>query len=124
MLDDYSRVSEAEFQANILEFVRTLGLQAYHTHDSRRSQPGFPDLVIVGRKRVLFRELKTMSGVVSDDQKYWLSILHAAGADVAIWRPNLWPDVISRELRALGKLEVERPKSTYMKGLPTQRRRA
>lgn len=118
---DLGQITEAEFQANILDAVRTLGLQAYHTHDSRRSQKGFPDLVIVGATGVLFRELKTMTGKVTEEQKYWLSILHAAGADVAVWRPNLWPDVIMRDLRALGRLELLPPSKSSGMTIPKQR---
>jgi hypothetical protein len=114
-------ISEAEFQALVLDLVRTLGLQAYHTHDSRRSQPGFPDLVIVGRDGVLFRELKTMDGRVSVDQKYWIEILRAAGADVGIWRPSSWPDPITRELRALGRLTIQAPRKRPR--VPAQRSR-
>jgi hypothetical protein len=40
-------IREADFQATIVETARTLGWLIYHTHDSRRSSPGFPDLVLV-----------------------------------------------------------------------------
>lgn len=120
-MTDLEQISEAQFQSDILELVRTLGLAAYHTHDSRRSQPGFPDLVIVGAEGVMFRELKTMTGKVSEEQKYWLSILHEAGEDVAVWRPNLWPDVITRDLRALGRLTVAKPMRPQNFRIPKQR---
>ena len=118
---EFDHLSEGEFQSSILDLVRALGLQAYHTHDSRRSQKGFPDLVIVGSNGVLYRELKTMTGVVTEEQKYWLSILQAAGADVAIWRPNLWPEPITRDLRALGSITV--PKPPYRRARLIQRAR-
>lgn len=102
-------ISEGQFQALVVDAARQLGLAVYHTHDSRRSEPGFPDLVIVGKRGVMYRELKTAKGVLSMDQKYWLAILHAAGADAGVWRPGLWPAAITHELKVLGGLEIARP---------------
>lgn len=92
---------ERDFQAAVLDMARTLGCVAYHTHDSRRSEPGFPDLVIVGHRGVLFRELKTEKGRLSAAQNDWISRLARAGADVAVWRPSDWPHAIHDQLRAV-----------------------
>ncbi|WP_142133358.1 VRR-NUC domain-containing protein [Arthrobacter sp. SLBN-83] len=83
-------MSEKEFQGIVMELASLHGYElAYHTHDSRRSAPGFPDLVLVSpkRARVLFRELKTDVGRVSPDQRKWVDGLTAAGADAGVWRP-------------------------------------
>lgn len=88
------KMSEAQYQQRILEYCDFLGLLVFHDNDSRRNRAGFPDLVIVGRRRVLFRELKTDTGKLRDDQKTWLSRLVAAGADVGVWRPRDWPQVV------------------------------
>ena len=45
---------------------------AYHTHDSRRSAKGFPDLVLAKNGVVLIVELKTDTGVATPDQVAWL----------------------------------------------------
>lgn len=42
-----TRISEKEFQAQVLDLARLTGWLCYHPHDSRRSAPGFPDLVLV-----------------------------------------------------------------------------
>ena len=84
-------MSEKDFQAGVLKLARFHGFQLrYHTHDSRRSAPGFPDLVLVNTRtgRVLFRELKTNKGRVSPDQQAWLDGLTACGMDAGVWRPN------------------------------------
>lgn len=96
-------MSEAELQTNILDLCRVLGLLAYHTHDARRSQPGFPDLVIVGPGGVLFRELKAAKGRCTPVQLVWLDALDAAGADASVWFPGDWPDQIRHELAAIRK---------------------
>ena len=57
-----SAMSEDELDDVIREACRVRGLLAYHTHDSRRSEPGFPDWVIVGPGGVIFRECKGYDG--------------------------------------------------------------
>lgn len=104
--DEYARrvageMSESTLQARVIAHARTLGWLVYHTHDSRRSQPGFPDLVLVHEKqeRVLYRELKTQRGRVRPEQTAWLRALTRAGQDAAVWRPtDLLSDTIHHQL--------------------------
>jgi hypothetical protein len=79
-------LSERAWQGQVLQLAALYRWTAYHTFDSRRSQPGFPDLVLC-RDRVLFRELKTDRGRLTGDQERWLEALRAAGADACVWRP-------------------------------------
>lgn len=46
---------------------------------------GFPDLVLVGRDQVLFRELKSGRGRLTVDQEAWLELLARNGADAGVW---------------------------------------
>jgi hypothetical protein len=89
-LDD----TEADFQARIIKTAQAAGWLVYHTHDSRRSQRGFPDLVLVHAARglVLFRELKTEKGTLRPAQRDWIHDLTQAGQDAAVWRPRQWFD--------------------------------
>lgn len=82
-------MSEADLQQQVLQLAEVLGWRAYHTHDSRRSQPGFPDLVLVhaGRRRLLFAELKRAKGRATREQLAWLHDLSETGAETYIWRP-------------------------------------
>ena len=81
-------LSEKEWQAQLIELARQTGwTRIYHTHDSRRSAHGFPDLVLV-RDRCVFAELKSESGKLSAAQQDWLDALAAAGAEVYCWRPS------------------------------------
>lgn len=61
----------------------------YHTHDSRRSDPGWPDDVYGHpvQRRVVFAELKRETGIVSAAQRRWLLLLSAAGHETALWYP-------------------------------------
>jgi len=81
-------MTEKQFQTAIVEYAKKQGWLIYHTYDSRRSEPGFPDLVMVRRNKVLFRELKTEKGRLTEPQKVWAAKLKKAGADYAVWRPS------------------------------------
>lgn len=101
-----SAMTEAQLQAAVVASAKRRGWLVYHTHDSRRSEAGYPDLHLIhpGAKRSLFRELKRGNGRVSDAQQTWLDALTAAGCDAAVWRPIHWFDgTIDHEL------DVSRP---------------
>lgn len=90
------RESEAGFQVAVINMAMYSGWKVYHTYDSRRSVPGYPDLTLV-RDRILFRELKLDKGRLTVDQEEWIERLNAAGGDAGVWRPADW-DAIEREL--------------------------
>ena len=87
-----ANMTEAQLQAVIVAAAIRRGYLIYHTHDSRRSQPGYPDLHLIHAEKgiSLFRELKRKTGTLSKDQRTWLSALTAAGQDAAVWRPIDW----------------------------------
>ena len=85
-------MTERELQAAVERIADLTGWQYYHTHDSRRSAPGFPDLVLARGKRVIFAELKSAGGRLSITQKEWLDTLEHTPAEVYVWRPKDWPD--------------------------------
>lgn len=97
-------MTEKTFQAAILGAARRHGWLVYHTHDSRRSQPGYPDLHLVHptAHRSLMRELKTQKGRLTTDQQTWLTVLRAAGVDADVWRPAQWFDGTIDETLATG----------------------
>lgn len=67
----------------------------YHTWDSRKSSAGFPDLVMVNTRItiVIYAELKTETGEVSEHQALWLNVLADADQLVYLWRPSDQPDI-------------------------------
>ena len=84
-------ILEKDWQKQVRLLADQLGYRrAYHTFDSRRSDTGFPDLVLVSpkRQRIIFLELKRETGKVSDRQAEWVRDLHAAGAEVYVARPR------------------------------------
>lgn len=73
--------------------ARTLGwTMAYHVLRSKGSEPGFPDWVLA-RERVIFLELKTELGKVSDAQRGWLRALLDGGAEAYLVRPSDLEDI-------------------------------
>ncbi len=85
--------SEKEFQSDVLRFAKRNGWLAYHTHDSRKSAKGFPDLVLV-RERLLFAELKTSTGKTTPEQDKWIEAIRLSGAAAHVWKPENWPEIV------------------------------
>ncbi len=89
-------MSEEELQVSVLELARWRGWLCYHTYDSRRSEPGFPDLVMVRAGKAVYAELKSDTGPITKDQKRWRERLERhvefAGPYVEyyLWRPDDW----------------------------------
>lgn len=82
-------ISEEAFQADIIAAAKKLGWRCHHHYDARRSEPGWLDLVLANprQKRVLFVELKSETGRLTDGQAWWIGALMAAGLEVYVWRP-------------------------------------
>lgn len=80
-------VAERVFQDNVERRAIRYGLLVYHTHDSRGSRKGWPDLVVAGPGGAIFRELKTAKGTTTMEQERWLALLRQIGMDAKVWRP-------------------------------------
>ena len=95
-LPDDAPMTEKEFQRWVLLYAKAHGWLCYHTFDSRRSQAGFPDLVLVRMAssyslgRVLFCELKSERGQLTLEQKEWGETLNTVGGNVEYhcWKPS------------------------------------
>lgn len=91
-------LTEKDFQERVLHYARLNGWLCYHTWNSQRSQPGFPDLTLVRPGELVFAELKKETGRVSQAQQGWIDLLDTTEAQAYIWRPSDWP-VIEEVLR-------------------------
>lgn len=85
---------EKQIQSAILDIARVLGWRVYHTFDSRKSQAGFPDLVLV-RDRVIYAEVKRAGQKPRQSQVDWLNALSRAGAEVYVWTEDDYDEVAS-----------------------------
>jgi hypothetical protein len=80
---------EAPWQKNVETTFKQQDWLVYHTWRSERSEPGFPDLVMVlPGVSVVYAELKTETGVLTDEQEKWLLALAWTGETVFLWRPS------------------------------------
>lgn len=98
-------MSEAAFQSKVLKLCDAVGVLAYHTHDSRRSQRGFPDLTLLGARTMLFAELKTdePDSKLRPEQAMWGDALTDVDMHFQVWRPSMWDTVVVPQIRALGR---------------------
>lgn len=101
----HTAISEADFQTQIVEYAQLAGWQTMHVRRSIKgadggwvtatSIKGWPDLVLWGHGRVLFRELKTDRGRLTAAQAEVIASLSEAGADAGVWRPSDWDLAVS-----------------------------
>jgi hypothetical protein len=89
-------MSELQFQRQVIQLAVLYNWAVFHCYDSRKSQgSGYPDLTLAHERRglVVFAELKTNRGRLSEDQRRWLRILAAAHEHVYCWRPTDWDNI-------------------------------
>jgi hypothetical protein len=93
--------------AHVRRLMTDLGLFGYHPRNSKGSQAGWPDWVIIGRAGILYRELKTESGTVSPEQRHVGELITRAGGNWAVWRPrHLFDGTIGRELASVAAVQL------------------
>jgi hypothetical protein len=92
-------VTERDLTGYVRDVARAFGWRRYHTWLSKHSPAGFPDEVLVRGPRLVFAELKSERGKLSDEQAAWLDALRAVpGVEVYVWRPADM-EAIARVLR-------------------------
>ena len=90
-------MTEKTLMANVVKMARLFGWRVFHQFDSRRSEPGWPDLAMVRRDRMLFAELKTATGRLTPAQRDTIKELRTiaraiqtGNVEVHVWRPADW----------------------------------
>lgn len=88
--------SEKIWQARVINLAIDGGWMHYHTYDSRRCVPGFPDLVLLNPRvgRMLVAELKVKGGRVTPQQREWLDAFAKCGCESYVWYPHNWDEVV------------------------------
>jgi len=98
-------MSESELEENIRALCKDLGILRFHVKDSRGTNAGLPDDILIGPGGVLWRECKTQKGQLTKAQWAAANALNLAGQDWDTWRPaDLLSGQIARELAALAGL--------------------
>jgi hypothetical protein len=97
-------ISEASFLQQVKGLAYIHGWTLHHSQPSltrtgrylTTGSPGFPDVVLVHKdKGLIFAELKTTKGKLSEAQENWLAMLNRH-AEVYVWRPDDLKDIEHR----------------------------
>lgn len=89
-------ITERDFEGQIRDLAKLFGWKYYHTWRSIHSPAGFPDCVFVRPPRLIFAELKSEKGQVSEKQQEWLDALYCVSTlgrnnyvpEVYLWHPS------------------------------------
>lgn len=85
----WCRVTERELQRAVEILARLCRWLVYHTYDSRRSQAGFPDLVMIRGHRMIAAELKSQKGELRPEQQQWMAAFDGVPfVESYVWRPS------------------------------------
>ncbi len=89
-------ISERDFERQVKDVAKLFSWLYYHTFRSQFSPAGFPDCVLVrGSEPVIYAELKSEGGKLSEPQREWLLSLVRAGERVFVWKPSNLDQIIS-----------------------------
>jgi len=88
-----ARITEKAFMGQVIQLARLMGWLVYHTHDSRRSVAGFPDLLLIRRGEMLVAELKVGKNEASEEQLRWLNAFRGANVREFLWYPSDWDEI-------------------------------
>ena len=104
-MNDYT---EAAWQADVIRLAKMHHWMVFHPRKmqdrngewrtSLSGDAGFPDLVLVSKRRqgVIFAELKSAKGRLDEKQIDWLRTIDYNGAECYVWRPNDLKFVVER----------------------------
>ncbi len=93
-LPDDSGESEKEFMARVVKIAKDCGWRTYHVHFSQRSEPGFPDLLLLRGIRQIVAELKVGKNKLTPEQQDWLCAFSDAHVETHLWTPGMWPEIV------------------------------
>lgn len=98
------KLLEADFLKQVLQMAKLCRWRSAHFRPAQTKSgawvtavqgegKGFVDLVLV-RERVIWAELKSDDGKLSDEQQLWIDELHKAKQEVYVWRPKDWDAIV------------------------------
>jgi hypothetical protein len=86
-------LSEEEFQSRVIALAKEKGWRVYHTRDSRRSEKGFPDLILLRGEVEIVAELKVPPNKPTSEQREWLAAFQKAGRPTFVFYPTDWNEI-------------------------------
>ena len=80
------KVTHKQMDSMVRKICQLRGFLCYHTHDSRKSDKGFPDWCILMDDEVLYVELKTGKDGLRAEQFNWVARLRQMGEKAFVVR--------------------------------------
>ena len=110
-------ISEREFLDSVIDLAHVFGYLVAHFRPAMTKHgwrtavagdgAGYPDLCLVKSERLIYAELKSNKGKVTEQQQRWLGVLKATGkCDVYVWRPCDFQSIV--EVLREGETNVNR----------------
>lgn len=89
------KVTEKEFLRQVRDLAKIYHWRFYHPFLSKWSERGYPDITLIRPPRLIFAELKTDKGVMTDSQKEWADLLKECdGIEYYLWRPSDFEEIV------------------------------
>ena len=86
---------EKTFQAAVVAFAEASGWLVFWAWPPYKSPPGYPDLTMIRGNRIVFAELKAISGYLKPHQRQVLKELSATGkVEVYVWMTVDWDELV------------------------------
>jgi len=91
-------ITHTALRTAIWRLAKQHGWKLYFTQNSRKSPPGFPDLVLAREEEpVIYAELKIPPDTLSIEQAEWLRVLALAShTETYVWTPGDWHQIDAR----------------------------
>lgn len=95
-------ITEKAFLAQVVELARLCGWEHFHVFDSRKSDRGWPDLVLwrpprspelIGIGKIIFAELKQEGKSTTAIQDRTIRQLRSCGCEVHVWVPSMFDEL-------------------------------
>ena len=95
--------TEAEFQKVVTDYAEKQGWHWMHIGRVGKYAAngakgtlgrGWPDLLLVRGRRLIFAELKAQNGELPQHQRDVLAVLHAVSGEAYVWRPSDLPFIL------------------------------
>lgn len=97
---DATQLNEAQFTVQVIQLARLFGWKVAHFRPAMTKHgwrtavsgdgAGFPDLVLVKGRTILFWELKVKPNTASVAQGEWIDALRRAGVTAQVLYPEQW----------------------------------
>jgi hypothetical protein len=98
-LEGWRKLTEDQLLKATLDVAKLYGWHSFHVRPARTEKgwrspvqgdgKGFPDLVLAKRDRLIFAELKGVTGTLTREQWQWRDVLEPH-APFYVWRPSAW----------------------------------